>query len=265
VTISRYQVALDQLLKRGSEIHRQLSIVLGQNHMSKMGENELHESRDPWNRPATEVRIFRIPVASLIMYTTQRGISKEIEFYYLTEFTDSIWVSLNIGLYGYLREIATLYSRAAEEDKTIPLGNENLPPVPQSSVLSSGSTPTISHSYSPLSMQSNTDNFGTINVSNSPVSSILPSMKKTPTTQNEDKESRIFVEKKFQLSPTLNVLGDFTPKVATVFGWLGIKDINHTIPYYTHIGLTDPLESTLEILWKVYDTAIEQKEKQGHD
>lgn len=102
------------------------------------------ESHDPWHRPATETKIFRIPVASLIMYTMQRRMfcalplhlflffhtipllcvpvrptiyqlttfvvsSDEVEFYFLTEFTDSIWVSLNIGLYGYLREIATLY------------------------------------------------------------------------------------------------------------------------------------------------------------
>lgn len=36
-------------------------------------ENELAESRDPWNRPATETKIFRIPVASLIMYSMQRS------------------------------------------------------------------------------------------------------------------------------------------------------------------------------------------------
>ena len=46
-------------------------------------------------------------------------------------------------------------------------------------------------------------------------------MKFTPSNA----DTRIFVEKTFQLSPTLNVLGDFTPKITTVFGWLGIKGI----------------------------------------
>lgn len=67
-------------------------------------------------------------------------------------------------------------------------------------------------------------------------------------SEADKKEERVFIEKKFQLSPTLNVLGDFTPKVSTVFGWLGIKHINHTIPFYTHIGLTDSLEASLEVL-----------------
>jgi len=67
------------------------------------------------------------------------------------------------------------------------------------------------------------------------------------------------VEKKFQLSPTLNVLGDFTPKVSTVFGWLGIKHINHTIPFYTHTGLTDSLEASLEVISMVSSFAHTKK------
>lgn len=140
------------------------------------------------------------------------------------------------------------YSRAAEEDKTLPLDRENQPPPP---ALSSMSTPTLTHNFSPLLEAANSNN-------NSPATSSFMASKK-PTNVEESggedakKETRIFVEKKFQLSPTLNVLGDFTPKVATVFGWLGIKDINHTIPYYTHIGLTDPLESTLESMWSFYN------------
>lgn len=49
-------------------------------------------------------------------------------------------------------------------------------------------------------------------------------------------DTRVFVEKKFQLSPTLNVLGDFTPKVSTVFGWLGVcmRTNSHMDNSHTH-------------------------------
>jgi hypothetical protein len=59
------------------------------------------------------------------------------------------------------------------------------------------------------------------------------------------KDSRLFVSKKFQLSPTLSFLGESTPSLEKVFSWLGVKDINHTIPKATHTLVIDTLEDIL--------------------
>jgi len=199
------------------------------------------QSRDPWHRTATETKIFRIPVASLIMYTMQRLDSPEVEFYYLTEFTDSIWVSLNIGLYGYLREIATLYSRAAEDE-----GKD-----------STQTHATLSVPTQLIGTPSPKQN--TVSPPHPPPPPPIPSSLSKSGGARSGADNRVFIEKTFQLSPTLNVLGDFTPKITTVFGWLGIKDINHTIPYYTHIGLTDHLEDLIGTLHDLYELQKEPK------
>jgi hypothetical protein len=46
------------------------------------------------------------------------------------------------------------------------------------------------------------------------------------------------------LNPKLNVLGEMTPKVETVLGWLGIAD-KTLIPRMTHMALIDSMESLL--------------------
>jgi hypothetical protein len=66
--------------------------------------------------------------------------------------------------------------------------------------------------------------------------------------EEEKKEERSphrkFVIKKFDFDPSIDVLGDFTPRVATVLGWLGINNGEQTIPKALH-NVTDVLETTL--------------------
>ncbi|KAF2070128.1 hypothetical protein CYY_008551, partial [Polysphondylium violaceum] len=226
--LDSYQLILDQSRKRNDEIHRQLSILLGNNHISKMVEdyqnnpnNTNWNRNDPFSRASIETKIIKIPVSSLIMYSTERTNSK-IEYYYLTEFTDSIVISVNLNLYADLREIVQTYIDVLATS-----------PAP---VTNSPKSLTTSQTIKQKSNSNTIDD-------TSSVSSI--SKDKDAKMRKDLKSNRIFIEKKFQLSPTLNVLGEFTPKITTVFGWLGIKDINYTIPFYTHIGLTDNLENVL--------------------
>ncbi|EGG17318.1 hypothetical protein DFA_08311 [Cavenderia fasciculata] len=245
-TLESYQLVLDQSRKK-DETHRQLSILLGQNHISKMTEQSALQAtplwaRDPFSRRAVETKIVKIPVASLIMFTTEHQ-NNNIEFYYLTEFTDSIAISVNLNLYNDLREIVQTYIQAATNDdkdkekekSTIKSKNHN-----QNQNISNNNNVSTTPPKDYTSTSSEMSNFMSIN-------NLTKSFDNRPQSLM-GKKKRIFLEKKFQLSPTLNVLGELTPKITTVFGWLGIKDINHTIPYYTHIGLTDNLESVLLLL-----------------
>jgi len=224
--LDSYQLILDQSRKRNDEIHRQLSILLGNNHISKMVEDYQNHpnpnwTRDPFSRVSIETKIIKIPVSSLIMYSTERSNSK-IEYYYLTEFTDSIVISVNLNLYADLREIVQTYIDVLATSPT----NSPKPSLTSSQLLKQQQNQSLDDTSS--------------------ISSLTTGGKDKDTKMRKDlKSNRIFIEKKFQLSPTLNVLGEFTPKITTVFGWLGIKDINYTIPFYTHIGLTDNLENIL--------------------
>ena len=43
--------------------------------------------------------------------------SHDVEFYYLTEFTESIVVSLNIGNYAFLKEVALMHAHSLRDAK----------------------------------------------------------------------------------------------------------------------------------------------------
>ncbi|KYQ88378.1 hypothetical protein DLAC_11076 [Tieghemostelium lacteum] len=242
--LDSYQLVLDQSRKRNEEIHRQLSILLGQSTISKMAEESASHPqswaiRDPFTRSSTETKIIKIPVASLIMYSTERN--RSIEYYYLTEFTDSIAISVNLNLYGDLREMIQIYIQVLSDNSNPTTPTTTSSPVPLSPVTNIHHS--TSHSIQDQHHQSPND---------SPLSKSIDSnlnnnshQQQGLKTRKDIKTGRTFIEKKFQLSPTLNVLGDLTPKISTVFGWLGIKDINYTIPFYTHTGLTDNLEVVL--------------------
>lgn len=108
------------------------------------------------------------------------------------------------------------YSRAAELDEEIkePFdnpSNHSTVSLPSLSTTTITTAPTTRNNHSPSGSLSN--------------SGPPPDINNNSNNNKEPKDLRIFVEKTFQLSPTLNVLGDFTPKITTVFGWLGIKDI----------------------------------------
>ena len=78
---------------------------------------------------------------------------------------------------------------------------------------------------------------------------ISPEMTPEKEKSNKDyqlpslKPQREFVGS-VELNPKLNVLGDMTPKVETVLGWLGIND-KELIPRATHDALADTLETML--------------------
>ena len=65
-------------------------------------------------------------------------------------------------------------------------------------------------------------------------------------------DPRVFIEKKFVLEPRISVLGDQTPKVSTVLGWVGISD-HHLIPTKMQVLLIDNLEMVLKAVGFVSD------------
>lgn len=220
-TLESYELHLTQTMSKSLEITRQLSIILGKSQISRMTEQEgkrwKTEYSDLSSRNASEEFIFRIPIATLILYSVQRVHSQEVEFYYLTEFTDSIVVSLNISTYAFLKEVALMHAKSIQEAGNT-LFNQSM-----------------EDTYSENDIKTN------VNLSSQ-------TMKRYSVAQM--RENRTFICKKFQLSPTLSFLGDSTPSLERVFRWLGIKNIDQTIPRGTYY-LTDSLESVLEFLWDV--------------
>lgn len=97
-------------------------------------------------------------------------------------------------------------------------------------------------------------------------SSALPSVPSTTSeTKPVEEAERVFLIKKFDFNPSVDVLGDFTPHISTVLGWLGIKDGSTTIPKTVH-SLTDILETALAETFKVSRIITKQRTKwKNHD
>lgn len=74
----------------------------------------------------------------------------------------------------------------------------------------------------------------------------------------KNEANRVFVIKKFDFDPSVDVLGDFTPHISTVLGWLGIKDGATTIPKAIH-NITDILELALTQTDKVSRIVTKQR------
>lgn len=128
--------------------------------------------------------------------------SQEVVFYYLTEFANSIVLSLNIKLYASLKDIAMLYAKTVKD-----VANQ---------------------------IRSSTNDNKIVQVE-----------------EQDEAQKLVFICKRFQLSPTLSFLGESTPSLQSVFKWLGIKDIDRTIPKFTHTGLTQNMETLLKALCEV--------------
>lgn len=197
------QLSLAQSVKKNGDIHRQLSIGVGKHYIAKIIEKDASGNQKPGvtrkfnNLNATQTKIFVLPITTILMYSIEKE-SKELEFYFLTDFSDPIVVSLDISLYTYLKEIAQLYTKTVKD--------------------------------AIKSLQNNKENI---------------------ESKSSEEDKRVFLCKNFQLAPTLSFLGDSTPSLEKVFRWLGVKDINKSIPRATHIGITQPLETVLKIMWEI--------------
>jgi hypothetical protein len=73
-------------------------------------------------------------------------------------------------------------------------------------------------------------------------SSVISSRTPTSPENVTPVQQELIFEGKVELNPKLNVLGDLTPKVETVLGWLGITDKN-VIPRAMHNAVATPLET----------------------
>lgn len=172
--------------------------------MSKCTESDKSKTRPQgpsWIRPSLEEKIFRIPEASLIMYTTQKAGSTRIAFYFLTNFAQRVVISLDVALYAFAAETAQHYLSAIRDAST-----------------------------------------------SAPVEPVTLPKSSVAMAKYRPSDPRIFDRKKFQLEPTLNVLGDYTPKVETVLGWMKITHADKTIPAFAHMLLADNLEHALRAL-----------------
>eukprot|EP01094_Clydonella_sp_ATCC50884_P019884 TRINITY_DN3998_c0_g1_i1.p1 TRINITY_DN3998_c0_g1~~TRINITY_DN3998_c0_g1_i1.p1 ORF type:complete len:1017 (-),score=303.38 TRINITY_DN3998_c0_g1_i1:128-2875(-) len=189
------------------EIHRQLSIAIKECEIEKCSANELEET--------VEGTIFQIPSATIVLYTLQAletpsDPSREpldIKYWFVTEFNDSVFISVNLGLYTFLKDTVMLYKQSVED---------------------------LLMSIDRLKQASQLMYTSDIQVK----AMDIPVPEKKP-------DLRRFCEEKWVLEPKLSVLGDQTPKVSTVLRWLGIEE-HQVVPKLLHVVATDNLEIALK-------------------
>jgi hypothetical protein len=125
-----------------------------------------------------------------------------------TEFNEAIFISVNLSLYSFFKDTIILYIEAAEE----------------------------------------------MHKSVHRMKAAAELMYKKPVDSREQEavielpptpDARVFEEMKFVLEPRISVLGDQTPKVSTVLGWIGISDY-HSIPTKLHTIVVDNIELLLK-------------------
>ncbi|KAG2375191.1 hypothetical protein C9374_010195 [Naegleria lovaniensis] len=162
--------------------------------------------------PTKRSFILEVPGAHLTMNSVQtRALPDIINYTFKTKFPKAITVTTNLNEYTFLQGLLKLYKNEVKNE---------LDEHQKSS--SQGATGTI-------------------------ISLTSPSL--NDQTSSQKKTSNIFgiskrhFEGTVQLNPKLNVLGDLTPEVQTVLGWLGISE--SIIPQVTHEGVTDTLETIL--------------------
>eukprot|EP00727_Mastigamoeba_balamuthi_P000579 m51a1_g10518 hypothetical protein (3412) ;mRNA; f:200861-214054 len=203
-------------LSQQDGILRNLSICFTRVQLSKATDANPAQ-RATWERTAQLESILEVPQARLTMATRQETDDalvspgvRELDSWFGSEFPRPIVVSLHVPLYAYLNTLATLYKGVVASAK-------------QEAVLIA--------EY--------------LRGGDKPAAAAAKAAHGAPAQTDLRLEQRSFV-----LEPVLNVLGGLTPSVSTALGWAGIQSPSVTIPLYTHVVLTEPLEEVLYRLWR---------------
>mgnify|MGYP001067942325 FL=1 len=100
--------------KEKEEVHRQLSIGVANCEINKMTSNEQVTE-------ATNNIIFSIPHATILLYTLQNLPGADVPdlnnigYWFVTEFNEPIFISVNLSLYSYFKDTIMLYIDASRE------------------------------------------------------------------------------------------------------------------------------------------------------
>lgn len=166
---------------------------------------------DPWLRDNDTTKILEMPDGKLIMHTEKDSPdANNLNVWFNTEFSQPIYVSLDVRLYTQLKDLAVFYkTRISDEMERL------------SSATDLGSI------FAGLSKKDD---------------------KKDKKDGESKTRGTVYVQKLFKLEPVLNVLSDLTPSVSTVLGWAGIESPSKTIPRVTHEKISLSIERILRIL-----------------
>eukprot|EP00762_Andalucia_godoyi_P007350 ANDGO_01526.mRNA.1 Protein CSF1 len=165
-------------------------------------------------------RVLELNVMTLQMDSQENlgGNPPTLTYAFVSKFPNTIVVTPNIPEYDYVRRVLGRLSH--------PDANASSTSAGASAVSLSAS---ISSSRSSMDLRDEDDDEGP--------SSNSPSLPVDP---------HVYICRTFEMEPAISVLGDFTPRVETVLGYMGISDHRNVIPRATFEFLTLSLDSLLE-------------------
>eukprot|EP00818_Percolomonas_sp_WS_P004812 CAMPEP_0117448828 /NCGR_PEP_ID=MMETSP0759-20121206/7614_1 /TAXON_ID=63605 /ORGANISM="Percolomonas cosmopolitus, Strain WS" /LENGTH=3481 /DNA_ID=CAMNT_0005241251 /DNA_START=477 /DNA_END=10922 /DNA_ORIENTATION=+ len=170
------------------------------------------------NRVSSQrISLIRVPGGSVIMKSKQSNLNDVIHFQFTSRFPDSITVSTNLAEYTFFRKLLGFYQESVKKELNTK-GSDS---------------------------ESNDFAFSPPEESNVPSS---PKSEKSSlfTLLNQEFTGDI------NFNPKLDVLGDMTPSVETVLGWLGITDRSF-VAKLTHMAVSNSLEGFLIGCKKISD------------
>jgi hypothetical protein len=232
LTLSSYElelaIATDKSVDGPPEVVRELITKVGTAVIARMVENAANPARN-WVRAAASDPILEFPASSLVMRTRQAVSGprrKEMDCWFVTEFGDTIRVTLRVELFAFLRELAsTLKGRLATVLDAATTGGPGTP------ALSSGGSALAKAEAAKL----NPDGKALAKAASVPAAA-----------SNKSRSSALMQIRAFVLEPRVNVLENLTPyALGKVFELLKIGDPQMMIPEAVHAAITDNAEKLL--------------------
>ncbi len=244
LNVSSYELELaistDKVADGPPEMVRELITKVGTAVISRMIESERNVAKN-WVRSSSSDPILEFPASSLVMRTRQAVSGprrREMDCWFVTQFGDTIRVTLRVELFAFLRELAmTLKGKL-------------------STVLESGGAAAggASASSTPVSGKQGGD--AKVAAKSPPPPALALASSRGPVIQI----------KAFVLEPRVNVLENLTPYALTkVFELLKIGDPQNMIPEAVHAAVTVNAEKLLFAVKQMFlriDEAYAPKKKQ---
>lgn len=137
-TFTSYEFNLSVKAKKQADgqhdIVRDLLIQVGKAHICRMVEEEANSAKN-WVRPSRADSILEFPASSMVMRSRQAVSGprrKDLEVWFVTQFGDTIMVTLRVELYAFLRDLAmTLKSKLTAVLESNPITAPKSEPAPR--------------------------------------------------------------------------------------------------------------------------------------
>jgi hypothetical protein len=247
LNVSSYElelaVATDKSVDGPPEMVRELITKVGTAVVARMVENASNAAKN-WVRPSTSDPILEFPASSLVMRTRQAVSGprrKELDCWFVTQFGDTIRVTLRVELFAFLRELAmTLKGRLA-------------------TVLEAGAAPSSSSG----------GGSGGAAKSDAAKQGDGKALAKAPPAPAvaKGRSATTMQIRAFVLEPRVNVLENLTPyALGKVFELLKIGDPQMMIPEAVHGAITENAEKLLFAVKQAFlriDEAYAPKKKEA--